>query len=167
MNKRDLKRWIVFLDNYKFIIFTCEDAKDCMEKYVNNPKCFIFCDPPFLLTSTFYSCMSSKKFRVLFWNTHATVRMQVYNLRGVAEIITCFYHLIKNTTLKSNLNVWFFYWRHKNNEHKNISVSSYWFRKKVNKRGIFLPPPLLFVISDILGFSKLRAAIMSFLRVFS
>lgn len=49
MDETNFSKMKNFNKRYKNIEFTCYDAIDIINKYKNEQKCFIFCDPPFIL----------------------------------------------------------------------------------------------------------------------
>ena len=61
LNEKDLQKIINFNKKYMEVEFIYGDAIDIIQKYKDNSNVFIFLDPPFLLTSSFYSATNVKK----------------------------------------------------------------------------------------------------------
>ena len=55
MNNNDLSKLETFNEYNKNIEFICDDAKNIIEKYKNNDRVFMFIDPPYLFSNTYYS----------------------------------------------------------------------------------------------------------------
>ena len=123
-NERDLKRLQFFHNNYKSIIFTCEDAQECINKYINDKKCFIFMDPPFLLCSSFYSASSSKNLEYFF-----KILMKIHEYESKLLCVCGDNFLLLPFYEKYNIHIKFetkiSYRGHTSNSHKNIYISNY------------------------------------------
>ena len=123
-NEKDLKRLKYFHDNYKNIIFTCEDASVCINKYIDDKKCFIFMDPPFLLCSSFYSASSSKNLEYFF-----KILMKIHEYESKLLCVCGDNFLLIPFYEKYNIQIKFettiLYRGHTSNAHKNIYVSNY------------------------------------------
>ena len=65
-NEKDINRLIHFNKHYKNIKFIHGDASKIIDKHKNNSKCFLFLDPPFLLTTSFYSATQNKDLESFF-----------------------------------------------------------------------------------------------------
>ena len=53
-NDKDIQKIVDFNKNYKNVEFICADAGDIIGLYKNNSRCFMFLDPPFLMSSNYY-----------------------------------------------------------------------------------------------------------------
>ena len=55
MNDNDLSKLETFNKYNKNMDFICVDANNIIEEYKNNDRVFMFIDPPYLLSNTYYS----------------------------------------------------------------------------------------------------------------
>ena len=123
-NEKDINRLIHFNKNYKHVKFTCGDASIIINKYINKSKTFLFLDPPFLLTSSFYSFAKSEDLESFF-----KVLMNINNYKskilavcGDNFLLIPFYEKYKiKIKFKTTIN----YRGNTNNKHENIYVANY------------------------------------------
>jgi len=123
-NERDFNRLIHFNKTYKNIKFLFSDASEIIDQYKNNSRCFIFLDPPFLLTSSFYSCTKSNNLDIFF-----KLLMDINKLDSKLLCVCGDNFLLIPFYEKYNIKIKFlstlFYRGNKTKEHKNYYVSNY------------------------------------------
>ena len=121
-NEKDINRLVHFNKNYKKINFIHGDAQTTFNKYINNSKAFLFLDPPFLLTSSFYSATQSKDLES-FFNLLMNINKYKSNILAVCGdnfLLIPFYEKYKIQKYKKNTNR-----GQKSQEHENIYVANY------------------------------------------
>ena len=123
LNERDINKIIHFNKNYKNIVFYCGDSKEIIENNINDAKTFIFLDPPFLLTSSFYTFKSQNL--EYFFN----ILMKINELHSKILAVCGDNFLLIPFYEKYNINIKFkttiYYRGMKSNKHQNIYVSNY------------------------------------------
>ena len=120
-NDRDINRLIHFNKAYKNIEFICGDASIIIDKYKNNDKAFIFLDPPFLLTCSFYSNPSLDAYFELLKNIQ-NIKCKFLGVGGDHYLCICFYSFYNIPVIfKTSIN----YRGNTKKHHDNIYVGNY------------------------------------------
>ena len=112
---------IHFIKNYKNIEFVFGDAKNIIEKHMNDKRCFMFLDPPFLLTTSFYKMPSLNYFFELLKNVNE-VSTRILAVCGEHDLLLCFYAFYK---IKIKFETTMNYRGNPKNQHQNVYVSNY------------------------------------------
>ena len=121
-NDKDINRLIHFNKNYKNIEFIFGDAKNIIEKHMNNKKCFLFLDPPFFLqTNSMYKNANIDGFLDLLKNVN-DFPCKMLSVGGDHCLILCFYEFYK---IKIKFETTINYRGNKNKKHQNVYVSNY------------------------------------------
>jgi len=123
-NERDINRLVYFNKNYKKINFICGDASKIITKYANTVKTFIFLDPPFLLTSSFYSNTKNEDL-ISFFNMLMNInkfKSKILAVCGDNFLLIPFYEKYK---IQIKFKTKILYRGHKENEHENYYVANY------------------------------------------
>ena len=96
MNDNDLSKLETFNKYNKDIDFICDDAKNIIEEYKNNDRVFIFIDPPYLLSNTYYSSYNPN-YILNFIKDLNTYNCKIIAVLGNHELLNYFYeHLCLN-----------------------------------------------------------------------
>ena len=123
LNDRDINKIVHFNKYYKTIIFCCGDAKTIIDNNINNDKSFMFLDPPFLLTGSFYTAKSTNIeycFNILM--TINEFKSTILAVCGNNVLLIPFYEKYNiNILFKTTIN----YRGNSKNKHENIYVSNY------------------------------------------
>ena len=120
-NDRDFNRLIHFNKNYKNIEFICGDAKNIIEQYKNNSRAFMFLDPPFLLTCSFYKMPMLDYFFDMMKDVN-NCKSKILAVCGDHFLVIYFF---KYYNIKTKISTKMNYRGRKNNTHDNFYVSNY------------------------------------------
>ena len=123
LNERDINKIIHFNKHYKNITFICGDAEDIIKNNIIDDKTFMFLDPPFLLTGTFYTC-PSKHLEYVF-----NILMKMNELKskllavcGDNVLLLSFYKIYN---IKIRFKTTIYYRGSTSQQHENIYVSNH------------------------------------------
>ena len=123
LNDRNINKIVHFNKYYKNIIFCYGDAKEIIEANINNNKSFMFLDPPFLLTGSFYTAKSTNI--EYFFNILMKInefKSKILAVCGDNFLLIPFYEKYNiNILFKTAIN----YRGSSKNKHENIYVSNY------------------------------------------
>jgi hypothetical protein len=124
MNERDISKIREFNVKYKNIDFIYDNAMNIIDIYKNNSRCFMFLDPPFLLTSNFYSKDKDNTIELFlkFLTTINTLDSKILAVCGDNFLLKSYYE-------HNNINIKFIteikYMNNNTRKHQNLYVSNY------------------------------------------